>query len=499
MEPKSPNPSSGSEQERLIGQTYDELAPTYESKLREIGYRNLHAIKEIMTSEHATHGAVLDLGCGPGNLARVLGPNFTYFGAEVSPRMAERARAMGYADVYERSIEDVLQAIPYEDAFDYVIASSSLQFIAPEKLGDVLLKMRQLARKGVIFTIDGVPQQLRDKMEEATKIKTYSHLSAPAEDIYSIRPGAWATRKHPPTLVERHYNVGWKSPHTGIEVPVQVLAEFYPQQTGTSVLHERKNPWEPTKSLPESELAKWREILIGQDENWPKHLKRDKWGLSPDSSVDLKAFGFDPDWTPIDTRIHPEIIDTEMQWILDPINRLPYIKVLNGNVGFPSEKIEHTINYIKSLGATEEQISVAEAMPPYPGGYLQFALDFANPATRRFLALLKTKTQDWAKLNPEIKMQITGAVSPALHYTDKVKHYYLDFRIDPDLKESTVDISDSYNRESDRKTSKLAHKIFGGNANMAYYVENQTENRLATQFVLALIVEIADEAMYSEK
>lgn len=112
---------------------------------------------EVIAEHVPLAGAsVVDVGCGPGVLARGLrAAGADAWGVECSPTLLERARAAdpGHADQY---VEGVGQALPLADAaFDAVVYSYSLHHVPAAAMGAALDEAHRVLRPGgVLYVVE---------------------------------------------------------------------------------------------------------------------------------------------------------------------------------------------------------------------------------------------------------------------------------------------------------------------------------------------------------
>lgn len=138
---------------------YNSVADQYERMIssKEIDASILSHIKEVVIGNDIQGGTIIDLGCGPGNLKETLGDAFIYTGVDVAPAMLSLARERGYQTI-EAYIEDALPMIP-DNAYDYVVASSSLHFI--KNIHAVIKDIERVAKNGYIVSFDHITDQYK--------------------------------------------------------------------------------------------------------------------------------------------------------------------------------------------------------------------------------------------------------------------------------------------------------------------------------------------------
>src|SRR6185295_777083 len=95
----------------------------------------------------AAGGAICDLGCGPGHVARYLherGANVV--GVDLSPAMIERARALTPGVRFE--VGDMRALDVPDGAWQSIVAMYSIIHIAPESLAEAFREMRRVLAPG---------------------------------------------------------------------------------------------------------------------------------------------------------------------------------------------------------------------------------------------------------------------------------------------------------------------------------------------------------------
>jgi 2-polyprenyl-3-methyl-5-hydroxy-6-metoxy-1,4-benzoquinol methylase len=146
-------------------------------------------------------GRVLDVGAGAGTfleLAREAGWEAT--GIELSPELAERARARSGAHVVQG---DVLTATLEQSAFDAITMWDVLEHTTDP--GAVLDRARSLLAPGgvlVVFTIDSA--SLFNVVADVAWRTTLGRLASPLELLYDKRHNHYFTAKTLATLLSRH-------------------------------------------------------------------------------------------------------------------------------------------------------------------------------------------------------------------------------------------------------------------------------------------------------
>jgi malonyl-CoA O-methyltransferase len=105
---------------------YDQFSSTYVSKWSQLeGYSGL--VREFLTREVHEGEALLDVGCGPGQLTTALHPSVRVTGIDISEAMLAEARVTRPSGTY--LVHDYYQPLPAGlGRFDVILAVGSLDF-----------------------------------------------------------------------------------------------------------------------------------------------------------------------------------------------------------------------------------------------------------------------------------------------------------------------------------------------------------------------------------
>jgi len=108
--------------------------------------------------------AVLELGCGPGNVIRYLKtkrPDLQIVGIDLAPEMIKAASIANPDSVFQ--LMDIRQAAALEGNFDAVIAAFTIPYLSPSDLPDLFQQMKRLtsAKKGLLYVscMEGSPEK----------------------------------------------------------------------------------------------------------------------------------------------------------------------------------------------------------------------------------------------------------------------------------------------------------------------------------------------------
>ena len=144
----------------LVTRTYNERLAAFGPSLRSLGWPKgrqeirFRVVREVGIAEG---DAVLDVGCGLGDLARyfdLIGLTVRYFGCDLNVRMLEEARKRNPAlELHLRAIDED----PYpENTFDWVVSTGLFELLSHENeeaqwawIDHMLEVMLRTARKGV--------------------------------------------------------------------------------------------------------------------------------------------------------------------------------------------------------------------------------------------------------------------------------------------------------------------------------------------------------------
>jgi len=108
--------------------------------------------------------AVLELGCGPGNVIRYLKtkrPDLQIVGTDLAPEMIKAASIANPDSVFQ--LMDIRQAAAIEGNFDAVIAAFAIPYLSPSDLPALFQQMKRLtaAKKGLMYVscMEGSPEK----------------------------------------------------------------------------------------------------------------------------------------------------------------------------------------------------------------------------------------------------------------------------------------------------------------------------------------------------
>lgn len=163
---------------------YNKIAPEYERLIDtpEVNAQLMKHAREIINKHEIKTGSILDVGCGPGNLKKTLGDNFTYTGIDIAEKMLEEARAKGYETIHGR-IEEELGSIP-DKSFDYVVSLSALHFV--KDIDFVINEFERIAKKAFLISLADLTSNYIENFPVEEELFNHSKLKIenPEEDIF---------------------------------------------------------------------------------------------------------------------------------------------------------------------------------------------------------------------------------------------------------------------------------------------------------------------------
>ncbi|KAJ5701443.1 hypothetical protein N7488_008991 [Penicillium malachiteum] len=154
---------------------YHELATIFDNML----FSSEHPRDELahITTLRPWHGTVIDLGCGRGDLGRVLNAdprnNITHMvGVDISKRvLEERCEDRGYDEVVNARMERFLAK--QTEKVDHIFCISALQFLTVEELDFVLARCFQLAKRSITIVSQRSETSTRYDPETRNSLKPF--------------------------------------------------------------------------------------------------------------------------------------------------------------------------------------------------------------------------------------------------------------------------------------------------------------------------------------
>ncbi len=178
---------------------YDNVSDIYDVVFDiESEYQIAKILVDVFKRNDVTDGVILDIGCGTGNLKKLLKNGFTYIGIDLSSKMAEKSRANGY-EVIIGSAEEKISLFG-DKSIDHVAALSSVYFI--EDIVKLVGEFERVARKTIFISFEKFEPTFVDSIK-LKGINIFNHnpevVVDPTEHIKNIY--LWKS----PTLGDKVY------------------------------------------------------------------------------------------------------------------------------------------------------------------------------------------------------------------------------------------------------------------------------------------------------
>jgi ubiquinone/menaquinone biosynthesis C-methylase UbiE len=169
-----------------VSKYYDDVANIYDSVFEiKSEYQISKILVDIFERNKITSGLILDIGCGTGGLKKSLDNNFRYKGIDVSAKMAEKARSVGY-EVIIGSAEEKIASFA-DKSVDHVVALSSVYFI--ENIEKLVKEFERVSRKTIFISFEKFEPGVIEIMKKKG-INIFNHdptiVSNPTEHIKNI-------------------------------------------------------------------------------------------------------------------------------------------------------------------------------------------------------------------------------------------------------------------------------------------------------------------------
>jgi len=159
--------------------TFDKLADRYQQKYMdfEFYFDTYDKFCELVENDRA---AILDIGCGPGNISRYLlnkRPGFRIDGIDLAPRMVELARANNPTASFE--VMDSREIASIRKKYDAVISGFCTPYLDADEVAKLLADVRALLDKGGIFYLstmeDAYEKSAFQTSESGERVYIYYH------------------------------------------------------------------------------------------------------------------------------------------------------------------------------------------------------------------------------------------------------------------------------------------------------------------------------------
>ena len=179
---------------------YDKLANNYDDTLQDskVNAQHINEAVKIFHRRDRNQGSILDIGCGTGNLSKLLQGDFEYTGIDISAKMLDIAAQRGYKTIH-KPIEKALAEIENK-SFDFVFCLSCL--LCVEDAATAIEHMRRIARKTILFSLD----EITEEFKKQSPALAYDHSKIPIKNT-----------------TEDYFIVGWTSPTLGIPVRCRMI------------------------------------------------------------------------------------------------------------------------------------------------------------------------------------------------------------------------------------------------------------------------------------
>lgn len=137
---------------------WDKIAAIYDDRIGRLSYydESYDALLQLLESKKSP--SVLEIGCGPGNIARyVLGinKNIKYLATDLSEKMLAEASKNIPAATFQRCAALEIDEIPQK--FDGIIAGFVIPFLSESELGLFFQKVKKILNPKGLFYLSFVP------------------------------------------------------------------------------------------------------------------------------------------------------------------------------------------------------------------------------------------------------------------------------------------------------------------------------------------------------
>lgn len=142
-------------------ETWDKLATLYQDKFMDLDLYNV-TYDFLCDSLHEKNSAILELGCGPGNISRYLlskRPDLKIFATDISPNMIKLASINNPSARFE--VMDCRQIDQINSKFDAVICGFCVPYISLSECEKLISDTNHLLKKnGLLYIsyVEGYPE-----------------------------------------------------------------------------------------------------------------------------------------------------------------------------------------------------------------------------------------------------------------------------------------------------------------------------------------------------
>ncbi|HSI21334.1 MAG TPA: methyltransferase domain-containing protein [Verrucomicrobiae bacterium] len=212
-----PERHEDAEESEKVAHFYDD-AEEYAELLAspEVNYGLVKPLQESFASHHVKGGHILDLGCGPGTVAKALPTGFSYTGIDTARSMLVEAVLKGkYKKGYWGRIEDVIPELHQRgEQFDWGVALSSLYYV--EEPLPLIWHLAEMCKSGMVLSFDEITQEykVQAQKEFGVALPLHNH-SGLFDDPANIPPG-WK-------VSATWHGHAWHAPRVGLSINAQVV------------------------------------------------------------------------------------------------------------------------------------------------------------------------------------------------------------------------------------------------------------------------------------
>lgn len=158
--------------------TWNNIASLYQEKFMDLAIYN-DTYDYICTTISKPDAALLEIGCGPGNITKYLlskRPDFRVFGIDIAPNMIELARLNNPAARF--AVMDSRQISSLEEKYDGIIAGFCMPYLSPAESSDLIHDAYGLLNgNGLIYLsfVEGDPGKPEYKTSTGGRVFFYYH------------------------------------------------------------------------------------------------------------------------------------------------------------------------------------------------------------------------------------------------------------------------------------------------------------------------------------
>jgi predicted TPR repeat methyltransferase len=180
-----------------VRDTFDNFAPAFDVRLREIGYRMPEEIARRLAERAGSPLDILDLGCGTGLVGVALaGMKRRMVGIDLSPKMLQYATNRGvYDETHVAEIHEYLRTVA-SSSFDVVVATDVFIYIGA--LEEVFVESARILRAGGWFAFSTEEQPVGDYelLPTGRYAQSMSYIGRLAAHDFTVRDAEPAIVRH---------------------------------------------------------------------------------------------------------------------------------------------------------------------------------------------------------------------------------------------------------------------------------------------------------------